>query len=480
MTNLLQKLLAVITLFTAQFAFAFGEDLCMNLPKEGQDPLFNCISLPADCKPGNNTARCRAAAFNSVPQDAESISGGRSMLHVDSTYYLAQAIGFDSWTAYQIAMYDGDTDTGQYVPHNQKGEKIIKDPQTCFNDPKSDPICAIMPPLIKGVNRFNGDTGGLLIHFGARFNVENTAEPVPFPYDYFSDRRHEKQINDIHDWAFNIRDEYCVFGLTGDMDVKKQGNHTRGCLAGQNGTEAFVKGHIPLSQFGPDRGGISVQALMGEQIVALSDQNQATALSSTMQNIMPHDQIKYAKMGVFLHSIQDRISHHICIDTSTAAEQARLPDNHHFTDNYLVDYNKENCSQGNHMLWHGWEVGGDQSFLNADPSLYKFKTLEAGLNETYDQLIAFARLQHVRINPHLDKAQIIHELMQPLQIYNPRERLDGLVQLFEKKGFTPLPGHGHMANYSDITNWLSQNHVVDINKTKKVGFLDRIINYLFG
>src|SRR5271168_5247649 len=129
MTKLLQAIITLILTLSTQAAWAFGEDLCMNLPKEGNpDPLFNCITLPDNCKPGNNTAACRAAAFNSVPQDAESISGGRSMLHVDATYYIAQAIGFDSWTAYQIAMYDGDTDTGQYVPHNQKGEKIIAHP----------------------------------------------------------------------------------------------------------------------------------------------------------------------------------------------------------------------------------------------------------------------------------------------------------------------------------------------------------------
>src|SRR5689334_20347507 len=106
---------ALIVIFTStQSAFAFLEDLC--LPRKvGKEPLTWCVNPDCLLQPNSNVACLQQVA------DFATIQPGRSMIHADSTYFIAQALGYRSDVAYWIAAYNEVTDYTQYVPIDQCG-----------------------------------------------------------------------------------------------------------------------------------------------------------------------------------------------------------------------------------------------------------------------------------------------------------------------------------------------------------------------
>jgi hypothetical protein len=100
-------------LLVAGTADAFLEDIC--LPRRpGQGALSYCIR--PNC-PGNDPNR----ACPAQTADFATIKPGRSMIHADSTYFIAQALGYRADVAYWVAAYDEVTDYGQYIPIDQCG-----------------------------------------------------------------------------------------------------------------------------------------------------------------------------------------------------------------------------------------------------------------------------------------------------------------------------------------------------------------------
>src|SRR6266498_1573969 len=101
-------------LLVAASAHAFLEDIC--LPRRaGQGALSWCVR--PTCRPPFSPNRaCPAQTL-----DFATIKPGRSMVHADSTYFIAQALGYRADVAYWIAAYDEVTDYGQYVPIDQCG-----------------------------------------------------------------------------------------------------------------------------------------------------------------------------------------------------------------------------------------------------------------------------------------------------------------------------------------------------------------------
>src|SRR5215217_5471567 len=59
--------------------------------------------------------------------DFATIKPGRSMVHAESTFFIAQALGYRSDVAYWIAAYNEVTDYGQYVPIDQCGVQAAND-----------------------------------------------------------------------------------------------------------------------------------------------------------------------------------------------------------------------------------------------------------------------------------------------------------------------------------------------------------------
>jgi hypothetical protein len=119
------------------------------------------------------------------------IIGGRSLVHSDSTYLMAQIIGYTPWQAYQIAIYNEATDQSDYVPFDQSGRQLLDDNaiSQCRSDwglgmPRD---CLIITKEMNGVSRFNDESGGMLLHLHARYSPDGQEPPViGLPADYLS------------------------------------------------------------------------------------------------------------------------------------------------------------------------------------------------------------------------------------------------------------------------------------------------------
>jgi len=165
----------VLVLFTAtQSAFAFFEDLC--LPRrDAQGKLTWCLNPVCVNPPAPNTA---------CPQqiiDFATVMPGRSMIHADSTYFIALALGYRSDVAYWIAAYNEVTDYAQYVPIDQCGvqaanHNAIKGQKTLQTAPNTgrDYITA----SFNGFQRTNTATDGPLDHYTVPFSPNGEGTDV--------------------------------------------------------------------------------------------------------------------------------------------------------------------------------------------------------------------------------------------------------------------------------------------------------------
>ncbi|GEM_PF-4440889 len=147
-------------------------------------------------------------------------------------------------------------------------------------------------------------------------------------------------------------------------------------------------------------------------------------------------------MRIFIHTLEDRYSHHMCSDNSYFFPQT--------SGNYNSNYAQVFCAQGSHFLWHVWEQGTNQ----ADSNLYsQYQTMRPALENVFDQLVTYARYNNIPVSATMDKATILNNLIDVLQVYDSTTRLDNMVTLMENSGALPLPGYGAAANYS-IDEWL--------------------------
>ena len=79
--------------------------------------------------------------------------------------------------------------------------------------------------------------------------------------------------------------------------------------------------------------------------------------------------------------------------------------------------------------------------------------MRPALEAVFDQLESSAPLAGVVVPEALDKQQIISQLMDVLEIFEPKKRLDAMVALMEQSDLLPLPGHGEARGHS-IDWWL--------------------------
>jgi hypothetical protein len=407
-------------------SFAFGQDLCFSQysKSDGKTLISNCINIPHQCRTDNLSNKelkfCKKSALTSAMKTMfgkSNVIGGRSMLHTDSTYYLAQVIGFTPEEAYQIAIYDEAADMGQYKAFDQQGKPILtaEEIKQCNLNRISDKKCWLITPVLSGVKKFNGKTGGMLFHLPARF-FNQSDPPTVYPTDYLLTPNLDKHIANLRDWAFGKYQYACVGGVTDKL------GH---CANPKN--PITIRGHIPF--FAADVISIvKFNAILGEQII--NEGSTITYSSQINDYVKPHNG-DLAKLGLFLHALQDRYSHHRCSDYSYIRPTQQ---------GYEVYFDDKACSQGIHMLSHAWEVGTNQSHSNLSKNMDH--TIEPALSSTYDQLLSYAETHGIKVNSHLDKQKIIDELLLQLSIEDPTTRLNSMVLLFEKKGLTPLPKHG--------------------------------------
>ncbi len=408
-------LAALVLCGAAQTASAYAEDVCY-LPNGGG--IENCTPLPDSCKPaGTVNPICRAAAVQVfAAQGASFPDGGRSTFHVDATYLLAQAVGFSATNAYWIAAYDEATDLGSFQARDLSGVLVPGDWATATLD---------------GLERTNFDSGGVLFHFHAPRNggLNQPSTTVNGLHPDVDDADEEVFLANLRTWALAASSvPQCTAGLTVP-------NTTTGDYA--TGNACFV---LPAGGAGLVQGTISTLGTLAQSF------NLATGLQTVVTNAQPGGPLTSesfdtvvgggeraldARLGVYLHALGDRVSHHVCTDRSVLTG----PDASGTFTEYM---DNSDCVQPLHALRHMWEVGVDFSQLAA-----KDRTTEAGLAAIYDELVVFASARST-MDPLATNAayrqDILNQVSAALSIEDAEARVLGLARIACDKGLEPLPG----------------------------------------
>ena len=432
-------------------AHSFGQDVCYYSPGSGLAPIRNCIGVEEECRTSNlppaQAVTCRAEALSDSVSGLNGSNGviaGRSLVHSDSTYFMAQLMGYTPWESYQIAIYNEATDQSFYLPFNQQGQQILSDNaidqcRAAWGTAMSRQ-CLIITKEMNGISRLNSQSGGMLLHLHARFSPNGNAPPaIGLPANYFSPANapYEPLLTNLQDWAMNRRQDACVAGIlaqnTGGVSASIP------CESG----DKVIKSPQSFYALGVPQLQIPFYSDLGRLLIHEDEKGKVLATDSDFQGFVTPHQLDFAKLGVFLHAYGDRISHHMCTDRSWFEQEA--------SGDYNSTYDQVYCAQGSHFLWHTWEQGAIQDDSNLET---EFQTMRPALQGIWAQLLEHARVsQNLQLRPGFDEAELIDKLIVVLSIYDPRQRLDAMVALMESYAVVPLPGHGNVANLS-IDQWL--------------------------
>ena len=412
-------------------AGAFGSDLCFT----GDNQFVNCIPLPPGCAPGDDSSECIAAFSAQAAEIAEQtaeVGGQRSLLHMDYTYYLAQYVGFTPEQAYSIAAYDEAMDVTQYVPRDKNGV-LLADPEACEAAPAAAGCDKITQP-IDGLNRSNIVSGGVFFHFDTPYSglgaqpiagldglAPNTDNPSP-----------ELLLAHVKRWADPLTGSnlLCTHGLT---ERSSRGDYATGstCFAPNLGKQ--IQGKMAVAETAEQQTApFTFVVPSGEQLIS-TPRDGGPAVGGSGFDAYVGDMARYARIGIYIHAYQDRISHHRCLDVSTLSG----PSSGRIAFNAALDDSA--CVQGEHIIRHGWEVGVDQSRLApAD------QTMAAAVSGSYDEMLALAQDMGVaapRASDTANRQNFIDAFVAMLQTPDARTRAMNLAGAGASYGLAPLPGY---------------------------------------
>lgn len=443
----MHKLLAITILalgFTSSPpAAAFGVDVCFNDTSDGAAPIRNCIEVEQWCRqqplPSGFNAICKILATSDSLKGlsgTNAIIGGRSLMHSDSVYFIAQLAGFSAWQAYQIMIYSEATDQSSYEPFDSRGRPMLGQAEIdeCRSSLSPAYECLAITPKLMGLYKFNDESGGQLLHLHSRYSANKEAPATTaFPTDYFSreNSKHEVLLSNLKQWAFGARDDLCVSGITEDMS-----NPLSACAENQIIT-------FPMNFFGfAIAGKVPFEARLGTLVINESLNERVLSTEEAFSNYISHD-TDMARLGIFLHVLADRVSHHMCTDESYFYRDS--------AESFDSIFAAEPCGQGNHFLWHAWEQGTAQSGLND----INYKTMEEALAQTWN-ILQERGIQLGIARAEITEPQLLAigaQLIEALGMYDPASRLSRMTQLIESHHYLPLPGHGA---YKDrpLRDWL--------------------------
>jgi hypothetical protein len=396
-------MLTLISLFTP-LAAAFTEDVCF----DGQGGIDNCYHLDqAGCDAGDDAPECLKQA---TKDGLAMLAGeGRSLLHVDATYLMAQAIGFSQDSSYWISAYNEAADIGIYQPVARDGHYIVS-PKRCPHL-KNQPACDLATENIGGLRRTNMATGGILLHVSMPHN--DHGHPVDGLHPDIHDGHTEVGLANWRRWA-EFNGPGCVAGIT---EPSASGDMATGsvCWSTNDLVARRIKGSLPLFK----KAALPLSWSLGDQIARGK---------KTVQDFDKIDARPEARIGIYLHFLQDRISHHVCGDASTLSGPSPAG-------NWGFDLDQPECTQDLHGLRHAWEVGYDPALLDA-----KDRTTAAALDITWDELEHFAQ-QHGTYAPTAAKADVIAEISSALATFDPEARIDAMTQVADDFALDRMPGH---------------------------------------
>lgn len=409
------RLFLLVLFFVSPLAFATADDICF----DDDGNMFNCVELKDACYPLNEGKACRAQMAQHIVHALITTHEPRSMVHMDATFYIAQAVGLDYETAHRIAAYDQAIDLGDYVPVDMKGNPLVN-PSECEGNNPPD-MCKYYAKPLNGLIRTSVSTGGSFFHYTLPFNPTN--KELNGHYPFFNGPSIETMLTNLRSWIWS-NDVLCTAGLI-DQTTKK-------CYLKPNDIKTKLYGTIPTLEKNK-RFDVDFNMWVEEQI--LHEDAKQKIVSTNLHEYVDPAHVNHVKMGIYLHVLQDRISHHSCIDKSTVIEPSDDSNQ-----NWGAYFDRETCHQGIHLVWHGWETGMDQSMIAP-----QHQNLWPTLDNTYDVLLAFAELKNLA-KPDAKKRDykmaVLENIFEALQIGHTRQRMDTLIKNMNKFGFEPLPAHG--------------------------------------
>lgn len=373
--------LVLALLVSASPAFAFLEDLCQ--PRRAADGTLSWCINPKCLSPSVNPNRV-------CPQqlaDFAFIKPGRSMIHADGTYFIAQALGYRADVAYWIAAYNEVTDYGQYTPLDQCGV-LAKSTNSGGQ---------YISAAFNGFVRTNANTDGPLDHYIVNFSPNGQGTDVHgaggvqslYPFHYpkpgyplHIDTTYQKTLANLRQWAMLKSSEpgiLCTVGLTsGD-----------GCLQGT------ITGTVPVIM--RSDAGIKLNIPAGKKVLnyvsptsfTYYDQLESVLQASTGKLWLSTPPVpvpvQIARFGLYLHTMQDASSHAtFCGDDAPSPPGGSDPGTYMYLKNantVQVSFGSS-CASNPHLASHVQETGtGD------DPLPLR---VYVALNNTLDELINFA------------------------------------------------------------------------------------------
>jgi hypothetical protein len=415
----------VFILAEASLLQAFYEDVCQ--PRRGQTgPLSWCLQ-PTCPPPANPNVACTAQGVQFA-----TVKPGRSMVHADSTYFIAQSLGFRNDVAYWIVAYNEVTDYAQYVPIDQCGVQAADNNSIALGNssgtaPNSghDYITA----YFNGFQRTNAQTDGPLDHYVVFFSPNGTGTdvhgpagvsalyPLHYPnpgYPGHIDDTYQKTLANLRQWGMLPTSDPGVLCTVGLTETTPEGTR---CVTG-----VPINGTVPMLQ-GVARG-VNISITSGQKVLNLVTKNnvskvtlypelgdwlrdEARTTGKLWKEAVPVPvPVELARIGIYLHVLQDTSSHATyCGDDAPTPPGGCDPGTYMFMSTAGVKLSFGNsCVTGPHLAGHVQETGtGIESLPLRD---------YVALNNTVDELIVFANevaLHHPGwiVNPELLPPDVI-------------------------------------------------------------------------
>lgn len=366
-------------------ANAFLEDVC--LPRRpGQDALSWCVR--PECPPPFSANR--ACPVQLV--DFATIKPGRSMIHADATYFIAQALGFRADVAYWIAAYDEVTDYGQYTPIDQCGV------QASAKNSGSTYISA----AFNGFVRTNTQTDGPLDHYVVSFSPNGQGTdvhgaggvsalyPLHYPqpgYPARIDDTYQKTLANMRAWAMEPSQApglLCTVGLTGpNSSACVSGPHITGTVPVIMRSSKGIKLDVPAGKKVLNYDKNTSTSVYYEELGSYLDDKQKTTGTLWKDPVSVPVPVQVARIGLFLHVLQDTSSH-----ATYCGDDAPSPPGGFDRGTYMslasnavqVQFG-DSCAAGPHLAGHVQETGTGNNPLPLRDYV--------ALNNTVDELINF-------------------------------------------------------------------------------------------
>lgn len=457
--------LAIMLTSWSYEAWSFAEDVCAN----ASDQWITCSThLCPD--PESEFLGCETIAMLTTlggqGLGRTGPGGSRSTIHFDATYLLAQAAGLNPRTAYVIAQYAQSPDQGVYVHRGQAGE-VLADPADC--EVASAPACWFNSADTPGVDRNNFTGGGVFFHFPAPPEGVAISDGL---HPQVEDSELEPFLHHVRRWVYG-RGPLCVGGLT---ELSAGGDYASGdqCFRSDVRDPSVFLGRIPFVAEMGFLGFADWEGGTGEQTLMRDPETGEATPAHLLEGQVGEDAAQLVRLGIYLHLLADRVSHHRCVDASRlegprpgdaggivinpiaapiylstigndglgALTQIITDPGMTVDPDFFFEFSTQECDQVSHANRHTFETGTDQAALAAEN-----RTTEAALEEVYDELVTFSA-QRSGSCPSLSVSaaeSLLREIIRALEVVDAQGRIDALTDIALKHDWLPLPAHGGVA-----------------------------------